>query len=474
MILLAGVFLAAPAQAAESHRVRVAIDEQGGPAFARRAVGLLVPGRGPTVSREEALDALDDIEPVSCPCDVVIALRLPPSGEQPNDFRYAISIAGGGYDGLLVSDRTRVPGLVSIYDVAPTVEALQEGRSPPVTWRREANASARLDALDKRLNDVDDSRMGASLAVAALIGGFALLAAVRRSSFFGRAALLTIPVGLSTALALSALEVAEPWTAVPLLFLVTAGGALGLAQIAKGRYVLAACLLAIFPMYLLVLSVSQETNSLAMIGPRPDNGGRFYGFNNQLETLVLVPAFLGAALLGPWLLTLVAVLALVTVGATFAGADGGGVIVLLAGFLFLWLRLRGIPLTARNLALAAGAAVALGLVLVGIDVALGGESHVTRSLGGGPGQLAEDFADRLGASARGVVSSWHAAVVVAVSIPTLVWLALRRPRYAVLDTLLVAIAVSLLVNDAPREVSGFGALSGLALRFWWENAERVE
>jgi hypothetical protein len=306
------------------------------------------------------------------------------------------------------------------------------------------------------------------------MGAFTLLAALRRSGFFARAALLAAPVALSTTLALSALEVSEPWTAVPSLFLVTAAGAPALAALTAKRYAFAACLLAIFPLYLIVLAVSQETNSLAMIGPRPDNGGRFYGFNNQLETLVLVPALLGAALLGAKLLPVVAALAVLTVGATFAGADGGGVIVLLAGFLFLWLRLRGIPLTARNLALAGAGVVALGLALVGIDAALGGESHVTRSIEGGPVQVAEDIAGRLHASAAGVASSWHAAVVVGISIPALVWLALRRPRYAVVDALLVALAVSLLVNDAPREVAGFGALSALALRFWRETEEGVE
>lgn len=89
-------------------------------------------------------------------------------------------------------------------------------------------------------------------------------------------------------------------------------------------------------------------------------------------------------------------------------------------------------------------------------------------------QIAGDIADRLGASVKGVVSSWHSALVVGLSIPVLVWVALRRPRSAVLDALLVAIAVSLIVNDAPREVSGFGALSALALRFWHERAERLE
>jgi hypothetical protein len=116
----------------------------------------------------------------------------------------------------------------------------------------------------------------------------------------------------------------------------------------------------------------------------------------------------------------------------------------------------------------------LGLLLVGLDAAFGGESHVTRSIGDGPVQLADDIADRIGDSAKGVVSSWHSALVIGFSIPVLVWVALRRPRYPVVDALLVAIAVSLVVNDAPREVSGFGALSALALRFWHETAERLE
>lgn len=466
MIVLAGVFLTAPAEAAT---VGVFVRPEGAPAYATSAVGLLVPGRGPTVSREEALDALDGLGPPDCPCDYAILVRLP-VGEHANDRRYAITIAGRGYEGLLVSDRTKVPGLISIYDVEPTVRALERGERPPITSERVAGPRERLDALDARLEDLDNSRMGAGLGIAALIGGFALVAAVRRSPFFGRAALLVVPAGLATGLALSALEMTNPWV----LTVIAGAAALALAALTQKPYALAAALLAIFPVYLVVLAVSQETSSLAMIGPRPENGGRFYGFNNQLETLVLAPAFLGAALLGPRLLPLVAALALVTVGATFAGADGGGVIVLLAGFLFLWLRLREIPLTVRNLAIGGAAVVALGIALVGLDAALGGDSHVTRSLSGGPAQVAEDIADRLVASAEGVVSSWHSAVVIAVSIPVLVWLALRHPRYAVVDALLVALAVSLVVNDAPREVCGYGALSAFALHSWCEARGRVE
>ena len=435
------------------------------------ATGLLIPGRGPTVSRDEGLEALAGLPIRNHFCEISIEISLP-AGEQENDRRYPIRISGRGYDGLLVSDRTRIPGLISIYDIKPTVEALEEGRKPPITARRES--VERLATLDQRLDDVDNSRMAAGLALVVIVGAFTLLAAVRRSPFFGRAALLAIPAGLATALTLSALEVTKPWTTVPWLFVVTIAAALGLARLTRHPYAFAAALLAIFPVYLVLLAVSQETSSLAVIGPRPENGGRFYGFNNQLETLLLAPALLGAYLVGSRLLPAVGLLALVTVGASFAGADGGGVLVFLAGLLFLWMRLRGVPMTLRNLALTGAAVVVLGLALVGLDAALGGESHVTRSIGGGPVQLAEDIGDRLVASGKGVVSTWHSALVVGVSIPVLVWVALRRPRSAALDALLVAVAVSLIVNDAPREVSGFGALSALALRFWHETAERLE
>jgi hypothetical protein len=182
---------------------------------------------------------------------------------------------------------------------------------------------------------------------------------------------------------------------------------------------------------------------------------------------------LGAALVPLMLFAPVAILILVTVGGSFAGADGGGLLVFASGFLFLWMRLRGVPLTARNLALAGAAVIAAGLVLVGLDAALGGSSHVTRSLSGGPFEVAGDLAHRVRLTLGGLVSSPHAALIAAVSLPTLVWLALRKPRVAVLDAVLVALLVSLIVNDSPRDILGWGALTVAALRFWKETSEPV-
>jgi hypothetical protein len=289
-----------------------------------------------------------------------------------------------------------------------------------------------------------------------------------RSAFWGRAAILVGPVALAGGLALSAFEVMTPRTVGLALLGIVGGGAIATAALTGARLAFAVALLAICPVYLVVLAVSQETSSLAAFGPHPDGGVRFFGISNQVETLLLVPGLLGAALLGTAAVPLVGAFVLVVVGASRLGADGGGVLVFGAGYLFLWLRLRGVALTARNLALAAGAAIAAGLALVGLDAALGGSSHISRTLGDGPGALAGELAHRWRVSLDGFVSSWHATVIISTSLVVLVWLALRRPRSEVVDAVLVALAVSLLVNDSPRDVATYGALSCAALRFWFD------
>jgi hypothetical protein len=473
-ILAAGLAVTALGTAAPPRADRAGVFL--GPPPTPAAEGLLVPGRGPTFSRQEALDALDDIPPARCPCPFLIYVTLPRA--QPHEYEglERIWISGPGYPpgSMLVSDRTRVPGLISIHDIEPTVDALDEGREPPIMARRVADTDGRLAALESRLNDAHRTRASAGLVLAGFIALFAVLASLRRSPFFGRAALLAAPIALAGVLALSALEVSTPWQAILGVAVFCAVAAPLLAAATSRRRALTLALLAIFPLYLIVLTISTETSSLAAIGPRPENGGRFYGFQNQVETMVLVPALLGATLAGLSLYVPIAVVVLVTVGASFAGADGGGLLVFSAGFLFLWLRLRRVPLTARNLVLAGAGVVAVGLALVGLDAALGGSSHVTRSLSGGPLEVAGDLAHRVRLTAGGLASSLHAALIVGVSLPALVWLAFRRPRYAVLDALLVALAVSLLVNDSPRDILGWGALSAAALCFWRESTERVE
>lgn len=464
MGLTVAALVAAPSALAD--HARIVTGEPPAPG----AQGLLIAGRGKTVSGADAARVLAKVPKGQCPCPVTIYVTLPRERVH-NVRRYRIAIVGGGYRGLLVSDRTKVPGLVSLYDLEPTVKALDRGERPPLTSRPAANVQETLRRLDRRLTEAHDSRGAAAYAVFGLVALFALLGF--RSAFWGRAALLAGPVALTAALALSGLEIARPRSVGLGLLAIVGLGAPALAAVTRSRLVLAAALLAVFAVYAGVLAFSTETSSLAALGPHPDGGVRFYGISNQVETLLLVPGLLGGALLGVGLLPLVAICVLVVIGASALGADGGGVLVFAAGYLFLWLRLRGVALTARNLVLAGAAAIGAGLLLVGLDAAIGGSSHVTRTIGDGPGALAGELAHRWHVSLDGYVATWQATAIITCSLLVLVWMALRRPRFATVDAVLVALAVSLLVNDSPRDIVAYGAVSCAALRFW-EETRRVQ
>ena len=110
----------------------------------RGAVGLVVPGAGATVTREQALRSLTtgrsvsgligdrDGEPLIAiatrPGPLTIYVALPPAGRHHNVTRYPVAIVGGGFGGILDSPSTRLPGLISIADVAPTAVDLERGR----------------------------------------------------------------------------------------------------------------------------------------------------------------------------------------------------------------------------------------------------------------------------------------------------------------------------------------------------------
>ena len=230
------------------------------------AVGLLIAGRGKTVSPEGVRRALANIPAYDChiSCPFTIYLTLPHKKEH-NVRRYPIAISGPGYHGLLISDRTRIPGLVSIYDIEPTVEALDKGETPPITSRDHSDPEGKLRKLDARLTDAHDSRGAASYVVFGLGGLFALLTLFLRSSFWGRAAILVGPVALAGALGLSAFEVTSPGPVGLALLAIVGCGAVAIAALTRARLAFAVALLAIFPVYLFVLAVSEETLSLIHI-----------------------------------------------------------------------------------------------------------------------------------------------------------------------------------------------------------------
>jgi hypothetical protein len=469
----AALVLAAPANAAETAVLVVdSVDRVAGSG----AVGLMVPGSGSEVSREGALAALTRgavepaftggvpegeqlIELAERPAEITVYLEVPPPGTHTNDRRYPIAVVGPGYRGLLQSSSTRIPGLVSIADVAPSAVALEEGEKPPITARPSSDPRGELRDLDRRLRNSRDARHAVDLVFIATMLVASVAALIRGSPLLGRAAILVAPAGLSLALLLSALDVERPAYVVGALAIGIPLLALGAATTAR----LLPLLLVFIAAYSLVLWLWPEVNSLAAIGPQPYGGGRFYGLTNKTETLLLPSMLAAGALAGVPRLGGVALLSLALVGLSATGADGGGVLVVLTAFGFLALRLADVRLTVMRLAALGTAVVAAGVLVVALDALAGGESHVTRSVGSGPGALAEELAHRAEVSFRGPTSSPMPFLITVAGLLLLAWIATRRPRHAVVDAMLVAVAVSLVVNDAPQGVVTFGALGALAL-----------
>jgi hypothetical protein len=439
----------------------------------RGAVGLMTPGAGTTVTHKGAVAALvrgkvaksllggvpggkPKIMIAQRPAATTIYVSLPPAGTHANTRRYPVAVVGSGYSGILDSKSTHITGLVSIADIAPTAIALAEGKKRPVGWKPGTAADVR--ALDRRMDRQQRARDPA-VAILALSALALALAALALSSLpLARACLLAAPLALALSVVFSGAGLTRPAALLPALALLTIALSVlgGLLLDVRG---LAAVFLCLIAGYLVVLVAKPTWAALAAIGPNPGEGGRFYGSTNLTTSVVLTVALFAAGAFGLRSVVPIALLTLVAVGWSRAGADGGGIVVVVAAFAALGVRLATGRLTVRAVAAAAGLSVAFGLALVGADAATGGSSHVTKRVGDGPGALLGELGSRLHISFERLVTSWHAALVFAVSIAALAMLASRPPRFAVGDALLVGIGASLLVNDTPQHVAAAGAIS---------------
>lgn len=427
------------------------------------AIGLLVPDAGPETSRERALAALRRGEvrnsllgedpageilipevfhgPESRVSGPKIVVSLPPPGTSSNDRRYIVAVIAPGYRGLLTSDSTRIAGLVSVVDIAPTALGL-EGKlgSKPA-----ASPVNTVYDLNREINRHRDAKTPFLLLSLALVAAFAVL--------WRRAVLLAVGAVLLANLVLGMTGYTHAWGFFLLLLLASAASLVAfLPRIAHGL-----ALAGVLACYLAAMGADERWVALSPFGPTQN--ARFYGLSNLLATLLLVPALAGAAILGRryglWAFGAVAALALVTVGGSQFGADGGGVVVLLAGFAVL------IVLEHRLTRGALAGAAALVAILAAA-LALGGESHVTDALSEGPAGLADDLTRRLELSWLRATSGWGVALLVFGGIAVLAALALRERR-ALLLAYLTALGVSLLVNDSPNDVTVAGLAGYLAL-----------
>ena len=446
----------------------------------RGAVGLLNPGAGPETSRALAMRALVtgevrnslredgsggglpliisvDERPLGSVDGNVVYVGLPEGGRQPNDKRYPILVVGPGFVGLLESDSTRIPGLVSIADVAPTARGEDDG----LESQSAQDTVSKLRELDDRIDENNGVRLPATILVCALVLGLAL--------FSPAAAVPGLAAALLTNLVLGLAGISEFWTVMAIFAVAVLLGGPLLASLLRSPVALGSLLVAVVAAYLLVLGIDGPSAALSPFGPTQNS--RYFGLSNLLETMLLVPALGGAALLFRrfgWVAFVgTALLAFATVAGNRFGADGGGAIVLAGGFAVLAVLLSGGG--RRALGIAVGVSFVLALGLVALDAATGGSSHVTKALDDGPVGLAEDLGERVELSWERATRDWYIALSVVLMLAVFAFLVvrtLRRPGSlgdsAVALALASAIAVSLVVNDSPTDVLLVGLTSYVA------------
>jgi hypothetical protein len=417
--------------------------------------------------------------------DLLIALERPPPAA---DHGLALGIAGRGFDGTLTSDSTRMRGYVVSTDLAPTIlERLgipepSDMNAEPIRTDGTVDAAYvqdlqdRLAVIGPRRAPVIGLSVLAWVALTALAGAAFRRDGLRVALMILAATIALVPAVLLVCAALEPSELAErlivgigcPVLAALILWF--APGLRGLA-IAAAASVVA---------YGVDVVAGSHLTELSLIGPNPAGGVRFYGIGNELEATVsaLVPIGTGAALAGwaPRASARAAAVAFAIAGlvaiAVFApgrfGADVGAAI----GISFGAAIAIGVCIGARRGRLVwviAAPLVALA-ALIAVDLALGGNAHLTRTVlrAGGLGDLGQVFQRRVELSAHSFArysSSPILWIVVALIVAGLVrwrrirwWFGDRLAAWAGFVGALGATLVGTLANDSGALLLAIGTV----------------
>jgi hypothetical protein len=438
------------------------------------AVGLMVPNAGPRTSQAAAFAGMvrgilyntrlprphDSVlihvtQSTEIPAHgPVIVVGLPPATSAPNDSRYPIAVIGHGYHGLLTSSLTRVPGLVSIADVART--ALQTPHA--LDTKRDGGPVASAYQLEDQIGVARSTTMAGSVLVMCLLVMFVL--------FFPRGAPTAFGSAIAVNLVMGWFPTGDAAPRVTLLGLCTIAGGLFGPTFFRRKVQLGVALTVLLAAYAVSMLVRPSTLSLAPVGPELTS--RFFGVSNLLETWLLYPALLGAAVLakrfGPLAVVAIGGLALATIAENALGADGGGAIVVGVAFALLAVELLGAPRRYILPALAAAAFIVFSLV--NIDASVSGPDHLRGALHGGLNGIMNVAANRVPLAYARMVEQWWllipglAAVIVCVAVARK---AASRADRAVATALLGGLAASLLVNDSPGPVMIGGLAAVLAI-----------
>jgi hypothetical protein len=438
------------------------------------AVGLMVPNAGPRTSQAAAFEGMvrgilyntrlpkprDTVlihvrQSTEIPAHgPVIVVGLPPATSAPNDRRYPIAVIGRGYHGLLTSSLTRVPGLVSIADVART--ALQAPRA--LGTQRDGGPVATSYRLEDQIDVARSTTMASSVLVLSLLVFFAL--------FFPRGAPTAFGAAIAVNLLMGWFPTGDTAPRVILLGLCTVAGGLFGPTFFRRRVQIGVAMVVLLAAYAVSMLVRPSTLSLAPVGPELTS--RFFGVSNLLETWLLFPALLGAALLakrfGPVAFLTIGGLALATIAENVLGSDGGGAIVVGVAFAVLAVELLGAR--RRFILPALGVAALIVLSLVNIDASLSGPDHLRGALHGGINGFMNVAANRVPLAYTRMVEEWWllipglALVIIGIAAARS---ARSQTERAVAAALLGGLAASLLVNDSPGPVMLGGLAAVLAI-----------
>jgi hypothetical protein len=224
----------------------------------------------------------------------------------------------------------------------------------------------------------------------------------------------------------------------------------------------------------------------AISGPNPAGGARFYGVGNELEVILAVSILVGAGSAIAWIedgrgmftgprhtaigFGVVALVAAVILGSGRLGADVGAVITLGAGGAAAAVAAFGTRPSRRTLAIAVAVPVLAVAGLILLDVATGGDSHLSRSVldANGSGDVWDVLRRRLEGSVSGLKKPGQGVVFV-IAVAGLAWMVLRRrallrdlqgipPVEAGLTGAFVAVVAGALANDSGPLIAEIGAV----------------
>ncbi len=489
LVVLLGLALAVPAGAKTipgSPPFRVVIVDHLSPAQLRHmslhgAVGLLVPGAGPTTNRRQALAQLVRGAQMNAHLGGVpsgprlistalvtgtptgmrtIVVAMPPKGPPAaNDVRYPVVVLGGGFHGLLDSPTTKIPGLVSIVDIAPTALGHKRGS---LTSTAVADPLASLSSLDRQIHANNRLKLPALIVVACII---ALLAAVRP-----RAATTAIPAALLTSIVLGAAQVTSQPLILAVLTVGTIAGGLWLARLCQTDGRLLSLIVGVLLVHLVLLAERPEWVALTPLGPTQNS--RFWGIGNQLETLLLGPLFVGAVLAGRRFgrvgFGVFALLGLVLITDNRFGSDGGGAIVLGVAFAFLGARVLRMGVRGFATLLLLGATTVLALVSFNLQTP--GPNHLRSAFSHGFYGLFDVAKNRVPLAYTPALHNWPLVLPLALWFVAALVVAVRMARRPATRDLVIAVGLaigtSLLVNDsATYELVGGVATLAALVRF---------